>query len=396
MKVCIVAYEYPPDLGGEASYARDLAEGLASTGHDVTVLVPAKQGPGYSPAAGVRLLSLKTTAFPMLKVASFVIAANKALPGLVAGEGADVVHVAFDYPSFPFRVRGLGAPLLATVHHLHVAEAIGALRAGRGVGPALAATAKDFLLSSMEAVLVRRASAAIAVSHFTRRTLEDYLGVPRARTRVVRNGVRVDDIMAARDLGVVRKKLGIGASPFVLYVGRLEKSKGLEYLIEAFATVARASPSLRLVIVGGGSASYTKTLKEMVAAFGLEGSVRFAGRVGRADLCEVYAACRAMVLPSLMEGFGIVLIEAMAAGKPCISTRVGAVPELVVDGENGYLIPPADPEALSAAMIRLNSLPDCGAGMGATGRAFAETFSAERMARETAMVYAEFVRPRNG
>jgi glycosyltransferase involved in cell wall biosynthesis len=396
LKVCIVTYEYPPALGGEASYARDLAEGLASAGHEVTVLLPAKRKSEHPPGAGVRLLALKISALPMLKVASFVIAANKVLPALVAAGRAEVVHVAFDYPSFPFRARGLGAPLLATVHHLHVAESVGALRLGRGVASAFTATVRGFLLSSMEGVLVRRASAAIAVSGFTRRTLEEYLGVPKARTRVVPNGVRTDDVIAARDIGVARRKFGLGTGPFILFVGRLEKSKGVEYLIDAFASVVRVEPSLHLAIVGGGSASYTRALRKRAAALGLGESVRFTGRVDRTDLCEVYASCRAVVLPSLMEGFGITLIEAMAAGKPCISTRVGAVPELVRDGENGYLVPPADPGALSAAMVRLNSLPDRGAGMGAAGRAFAEAFSSERMARETANVYAEFVRRGSG
>lgn len=392
MRVCLVTYEYPPDIGGEASYARDLSEGLVSLGHAVTVLVPAKRGVVYSPGRGLRVLALKTTSLPMLKVASFVIAANRALPRLVAEEGIDVIHVAFDYPSFPFRVRGLGAPLVATVHHLHIAEALGAIRAGRGVASALAGAVRGFALSFMEVVLLRRASAAVAVSGFTRRSLEDYLGVPRARARVVRNGVNVDDIVAAKDRGRVRRKFGLGAGPFLLYVGRLEKSKGVEYLVDAFASAVRSTPSLRLAVVGGGSASYTKALRERVAALGVEGSVRFTGRVDRADLCEIYAACRALVLPSLMEGYGISLVEAMAAGKPCISTRVGAVPELVRDGQNGLLVPPADPVRLSAAILKLTSLPDGGASMGAAGREFVKSLTSERMAWETSSVYAELVR----
>ena len=394
MKVCLVSYEFPPDVGGEASYAHALASGLSSLGHEVTVLVPKKQGVEYSKDGGFRILAVRASSIPGLKVASFVIAVNRLLPPLVRSEGTDVVHVVFDYPSFPFRVRGVGAPVFATVHHLHVAEALGALRAGGSFARRLPGIYSDFLLSLMEVVLVRRAASVVTVSAFTRNSLRSYLRVNPDRVRVVPNGIGFRDLLEAKDTGRARQRFGLGSGPLLLYVGRLEPSKGLEALLAAFEVAVRSLPEVRLAVVGRGSERYTLKLKRMAASLGLEGKVTFTGRVGRAELCELYAASTVMVLPSLMEGFGISLAEAMAAGKPCVATKVGAVPEVVSDGVTGLLVPPGSPRELAEAILKVLRSPDAGAGRGRRGRELVVgRFTVDRMARETTALYADALSP---
>ena len=115
MRVCLVSYEFPPEIGGEASYAHELAAGLSSLGHAVTVLVPKKRGVEYAHDGRFRVLRVKTSSLPMLKVASFVLAVNRLLPRLVKGSGIELVHYTFDYPSLPVRAGGLGAPVIATI-----------------------------------------------------------------------------------------------------------------------------------------------------------------------------------------------------------------------------------------------------------------------------------------
>jgi glycosyltransferase involved in cell wall biosynthesis len=390
LRVCLVSYEFPPEIGGEASYTYCLATGLSSLGHRVTVLLPKKNGVEYLEDGRFAALRVGTSSLPMLKVASFVVAVNRALPALVAERGIEVVHIAFDYASLPVRVKGIGAPVLATVHHLHMAEAIGMRRAGRNFVTGLGAAYRDFALSFMELVLLRRVARAIAVSRFTQDSLRDYLRVPPERMRVVHHGVQFDDLLDAKDSGRARQEFGLGTGPLLLYVGRLDRSKGLECLLEAFATVNQSAPGIRLVVVGQGKESYAGSLRTKADSLGIGASVAFTGKVGRGELCELYAASTALVLPSLMEGFGISLIEAMTAGKPCIATRVGAVPEVVQHRRTGLLVPPGDPGELSAAILAVFSSPDRGAGMGEKGREVAlRDFTVERMAMETAAVYAE-------
>lgn len=390
MRVLLVSYEFPPDIGGESSYTHTLAAGLSSIGHQVTVVLPKKPGVDYLHDGPFRLLVVNTTRLPFLKVAGFIAALDGLLPELVRKEGIELVHFAFDYPSIPVRASGLGVPVVATVHHLHAAEAQGMLRTGGWTLATLTAAYRDFAFSLMELILVRGATMAIAVSSFTLRSLGEYLHVRSGKVRVVHNGMRVADF-APR--GAARS--GEGEPTTVLYVGRLDRSKGLEFLIDAFATV-RSRAASRLVLVGQGKRPYTDSLRGRAAALGVGSLVTFTGRVSREALLALYAESTVVVLPSLMEGFGITLIEAMAAGKPCVATSVGAVPEVVRKGA-GILVPPASAEELSKAILQVVNSPDRGAGMGARGReTVMEMFTEDRMVRETAEVYAECVKKANG
>jgi glycosyltransferase involved in cell wall biosynthesis len=136
-------------------------------------------------------------------------------------------------------------------------------------------------------------------------------------------------------------------------------------------------------------------LRELVALLGLEPYVRFAGF--RRDIQRLLAGSDVMVLPSHWEGFGLVLLEAMEAGIPVVATRVGAIPEVVAEGETGLIVPPRDPDALAAAMARLLGNPDTARKMGAAGRRRLETvFTMERAVRAHEDLYEELLRERRG
>ena len=108
----------------------------------------------------------------------------------------------------------------------------------------------------------------------------------------------------------------------------------------------------------------------------------------RRDVPALLAACDVLVMASRWEGLGLVFLEAMAAGRPCLATRVSAIPEVVVDGETGLLVPPDDPPALADGLVRLAGDPTLRARLGAAGRArVAERFGLDRMVEETLAVY---------
>jgi len=139
-----------------------------------------------------------------------------------------------------------------------------------------------------------------------------------------------------------------------------------------------------------GPADYSSQLKRLASSQGLGDDVVFTGRLDQDDLREAYAASSVVVLPSMMEGFGMSLIEAMASGKPCVATRVGAIPEIVWPGRSGILVGPGDLDALSAAISDVMLNPREARSMGERGREFVrETYTVEKMVSRTCAAYLE-------
>ena len=155
--------------------------------------------------------------------------------------------------------------------------------------------------------------------------------------------------------------------PHVLYVGRLDIGKGVEELIKAAQVVVQScpDPDLRFVLVGKGP--LLSRLRNLVTKSGLEQQVEFRGYLGadkRDELIELYHQASVFVLPSHHEGMPTVLLEAMATGTASISTAVGGALEVIIDGENGLLVPPRDPDALADAIVRLVTEPELGLKLG--------------------------------
>jgi glycosyltransferase involved in cell wall biosynthesis len=162
------------------------------------------------------------------------------------------------------------------------------------------------------------------------------------------NGVPSERAQANRSREETRAGLGIGEAFMILSTGRLAEQKGLEYLIRA-AVLLRDLPEARIVLAGNGPLE--QELTRLVSDLGLEGTVSFTGH--RADVGDLLAASDLVVLPSLWEGLSISLLEAMAAGKPVVTTSIGSNREVTNDGETAVLVPPKDPAALAAAIRSL-------------------------------------------
>jgi glycosyltransferase involved in cell wall biosynthesis len=171
-------------------------------------------------------------------------------------------------------------------------------------------------------------------------------------------------------------------------VARLEVEKGHRYLIEAMPAILQGAPESWLVIVGEGSLD--TELRGRAAA--LPGPARdrivFTGR--REEVAAITGELDIAVLPSLREAQGISILEAMAHRKPVVASAVGGIPEVLTDGHDGLLVPPADPAALAAACIRLACSPEMRSRLGEAGRATVEArFSLDAMVRQIEAVYDE-------
>jgi len=221
------------------------------------------------------------------------------------------------------------------------------------------------------------ASAVIANSAATRAALlRNAPWLRPERVHVIYNGIDPRPYAAPGE-GNFRRSLGVEEGvALVGFVGQLDERKGVEWLLPAFAALHRLFPASRLVMVGEGP------MRESIGAWsrehGLADAIILAGFSSRIE--EVMRDIDLLVLPSLWEGFGIVLIEAMAAGKPCVTTQVSSMPEIVIDGETGRVVPVRDSEALGAALIEVLSDPARAAAWGAAGRRRVEQhFTLERM-----------------
>ncbi len=204
---------------------------------------------------------------------------------------------------------------------------------------------------------------------------------PASKYVVVRNGIDVERFALPRTMQ-------FEGAPVIGSVGRFSEEKGQRYLLEAMPGVLRALPRSRLVLVGYGALE--GELRGRAARLGLDGAVTFAGE---RDSAAVLSSFDLFVQPSLYESQGLALLEAMAAGVPAIATRVGGVGDVIRDGDTGLLVPPADPDALGAAIVRLAGAPDLGLALTQrAARRVRENFSSDIMLDSYARLYRELLR----
>jgi len=190
----------------------------------------------------------------------------------------------------------------------------------------------------------------VAVSEVAKQSHVSKLGVPEDRVTVLPN-VPVAAYLLREDFDPVRKReeLGVGDAPLVTVASRLERPKDHETFLQALPAVVDQHPALRALLLGDGP--LRQELQALATELGLDEHVRFMG--ARLDAVEIVAASDVLCHPTLYEGFGLALAEAMAVGVPVVATRVDGVVDLVEESRTGLLVPPQDPVALAAALSRL-------------------------------------------
>lgn len=233
-------------------------------------------------------------------------------------------------------------------------------------------------------VAVLREDAQIGVSDAVRHSHTDWGRIPRGRFVTVRNGIDETRIAPAADRATTRRKLGLPDDAFVcLNIGSLTEQKNRHVLLDAAARLADIE-ELRVLIVGSGPEE--EELKRRADELGLSGRVLFLGQ--RLDIPDLLVASDVFVLSSDWEGLPITILEAMAAGVPCVATAVGGVPEAVMDGVNGLTVEPGDPPALAEGVRRLARDADLRAAFSAAARdTFEQRFRASQMVSQTEALY---------
>jgi glycosyltransferase involved in cell wall biosynthesis len=347
------------ELAGGHAVALQLARAARARGDAVEFAVP-------TPGSFVDRLAAE--GFPAHDVPlrrSWDVAAARRLRGLLDAETILHTHTL----AAANVVSTLASPG-PVVRHLHIANVF--------------RPATEPVLRRLDNATSRRCARLIAVSEETRRAYERQ-GYRPGSIEVVYNGVELDGARRASDL---RGELGIPAdAPLVGEIGRLCDVKGQRELIQALAQL----PDVHLLLVGkdleqGGA--FQAELERDATRLGVRERVVFAGH--RDDARAVLGELDVVALPSWTEGLPVVVLEAMAQGRPVVATPVGGTPEVVEDGRTGVLVPPRDPRALAEAVGRLLADPDLRQRMGAAGRArVAERFSPESMTTRVLAIYDE-------
>jgi glycosyltransferase involved in cell wall biosynthesis len=224
-----------------------------------------------------------------------------------------------------------------------------------------------FLMRHAASFALRHADLLRAISNSTRQQLEQW-----APERPIFQFPTWTDIEVFLQAGTDAKEI---STQDILYAGVLIPRKGVHHLVGAFAYIAKDYPQARLSIVGGEEdRAYSNDLRDQARALGLDGRVHFIGEVSQAELAVWMRRACVFVLPSLSEGLGRVVVEAMATGTPVIGSSVGGIQEMVENGLTGFLIPPTNEMALAERLRWILEHPNEACRMGYNARTFAQRF----------------------
>ncbi len=295
----------------------------------------------------------------------YSIAEQAALPLLLERECLDLVH----HPHYfaPFLGR---TPMVATIHDLI-----------HQLFPAFCPSPIHWRVSKwMIRRTARRARLILTASEHTKSQIMEHVGVPEEKIRVTRNALPPDweHGRAPRPEALDR----LGDAPYFLYVGNHKRHKNLELLLDAFAGLREEAGGVRLALAGE-----RENLEGVLRFLNLGEDVVFLGRMSPEALPGVYRSARALVLPSLYEGFGYPPLEAMACGTPPIVSDAGALPEMVRDA--GLIVPRGDKAALREAMLRVLKERGLRDVLGRKAKERARLFRWEELAAETRRAYRD-------
>ncbi len=391
LRVGLLSREYPPEVYGGAGVhveylSRELAKRVGLSVH--------AWGTPDAPAAGHVAWEALAGSAPHLAA---LRAVSIDLTMAAAVEGVDLVHSHTWYANFAGHLAKLiyGVPHVATVHSLEPLRPWKAEQLGGGYA----------LSSFCERTALEAADAVVAVSAENRRDiLRVYPDVDPERVGVIYNGIDADEYRPDPNTDVLERH-GIDPDrPIVLFVGRITRQKGVGHLARA---ARRIDPAAQVVLCAG--APDTPEIEAEVSSLVEEASRTrdvhwISGMLDIREKIQLLSHATVFVCPSIYEPLGIVNLEAMACGAAVVATRTGGIPEVVVDGETGLLVPlevgdpttrePADPEAfaagLAAAVNELVADPDRAADMGIAGRErVVSSFSWSAIADQVIDLYAE-------
>ncbi|KZS60137.1 glycosyltransferase family 4 protein [Mycobacterium ostraviense] len=390
MKILMVSWEYPPVvIGGLGRHVHHLSTALAAAGNDVVVLSrrPAGTDPSTHPSSdvvseGVRVIAAAQDPHEF-SFASDMMAWTLAMGHAMIRAGLSLKRHGSDRPWRPDVVHAhdwlVAHPAIALAQYYDVpmVSTIHATEAGRHSGWVAGTISRQ--VHAVESWLVRESDSLITCSASMRDEITELFGPGLAETTVIRNGID-----AGRwPFAVRRARTG---PPELLYVGRLEYEKGVHDAIAALPRIRRAHPGTTLTIAGEGT--QRDWLVEQARKHRVLKATKFVGHLDHAELLAVLHRADAALFPSHYEPFGLVALEAAAAGAPLVTSNIGGLGEAVINGVTGMSCPPRDVAALAAAVCAVLADPAAAQQRARAARdRLTSDFDWRTVADETAQVY---------
>lgn len=390
MKILMVSWEYPPVvIGGLGRHVHHLSTALAAAGHDVVVLSrrPTGTDPSTHPSSdqvvdGVRVIAAAHDPHEF-SFSDDMMAWTLAMGHSMIRVGLSVQQPEGNRPWHPDVVHAHDwlvahpAIALAEFYDVPVVSTIHATEAGRHSGWVAGTLSRQ--VHAVESWLVRESDSLITCSASMADEITELFGPGLAEMTVIRNGID-----AARWPFAARRPRTGPAE--LLYLGRLEYEKGVHDVIAALPRVRRTHPGTRLTIAGEGTQH--EWLLEQARKHRVLTATRFVGHLNHADLLAVLHRADAAVLPSHYEPFGIVALEAAAAGTPLVTSNIGGLGEAVINGQTGVSFPPRDVAGLATAVRTVLDDPDAAQRRARAARdRLTSDFDWKTVADQTAQVY---------
>jgi len=359
MKLAFLSREYPPDTawGGVATVYHSLARALAERGHEVHVICQAVGEATDYVESGVFVHRVGTNPkrYSAMARVNYSFHAWLKLAKVIREHDIEIVEATYwgaDALLYSVKKR---IPLVVRVD----VSASDILRTKTYSGIKELLSLK--ILSRLEDFSAKRADRVIAISQDLYNRAIEKLHIDPKKVDVVHHGIDTSKYNFVDS--DVRDRLGIPQeSPLVLFVGRLEVRKGVHILCQAIPDVIQSRPMTRFVLVGQDTntapdgSSFKRYITEEAKGHGFIDSLVFIDFLSRDELIPLYSACDIFVLPSLQEGFSMVILEALACGKPVVTTSVGGAPDIGLRPPSGIIVPPNNAKELAEAIINLLSL----------------------------------------
>jgi glycogen(starch) synthase len=385
-RVLILSWEYPPLIeGGLARHVRKLSEALVEQGTEVHVLTRGgEESPEEEVAAGVVIHRVREPKRPtdLGEFVAWVERMNSDMlaAGVELGDRYefDLVHghdwlvaMACDHLA-----RRFGAPLVTTIH---------ATEHGRHQG--WVDKHPQSYIHGVERWVTNRADRVIVCSFYMREQVTDIFGVPDERVEVIWNGIDPDDLQphAGDELERLRAEFAAPDEKLVLLIGRLVYEKGFQLALEAMPSLIERLPGTRFLVAGAGT--HEEELRRQADELGLMDHGAFLGWIGDDVLHSLYTIADVCVVPSIYEPFGLVALEAMASGCPCIVADTGGLREVVPHDEAGLRFRARDPRSLVEMVERVFSDHNLRDRLVAEASEHVLRFDWGDVARRTAQVY---------
>jgi glycogen(starch) synthase len=387
-RVLILSWEYPPLIeGGLARHVRKLSEALVERDVEVHVLTRGgEESPAEEYANGVIVHRIREPKRPtdLGEFVTWVERMNSDMlaAGVELGDRYefDLVH-GHDWlvaNACDHLAKRFEAPLVTTIH---------ATEYGRHQG--WVDKHPQTYIHGVERWITNRSQRVIACSHYMREQIVDIFGVAEKRISVIPNGIDPDDLQAQSpaELERLRSEFAAPEQKLVLLIGRLVYEKGFQLALEAMPRLIDAVPGTRFLVAGSGT--HEAELHRQAEELGLMEHGTFLGWIGDDVLHSLYRIADLTVVPSIYEPFGLVALEAMASGCPCIVADTGGLREVVVHEEGGLRFRADDPEALAEVAIRVLSDDELGRRLVADAYEHVRRFDWGDVAEQTAAVYAD-------